>query len=130
MGQGATFRGSIDGGVTWLTDALGGGFPVAGYNGRVTLPGGDVTVSFGGRGELVAGDRFQVLPKRTLFWYETSSSAVNITPQILPDGQDNDRRLTGGSLAGYFQFRDAGIGAYREKLDTLASSLESRHHKQ
>lgn len=123
VGQGATFRVSIDGGATWLTDALGGGFPVAGYNGRVTLPGGDVTVSFGGRGELVAGDRFQVLPKRTLFWYETSSSAVNITPQILPDGQDNDHRLTGGSLAGYFQFRDAGIGAYREKLDTLASSL-------
>ena len=64
-----------------------------------------------------------MLPKRSLFWYETSSSKVNITPQIMPDGQDNGRRLTGGSLAGYFQFRDAGVGVYRGKLDTLASSL-------
>lgn len=123
VGQGATFRVSIDGGVTWLTDALGGEFPVAGYNGRVTLPGGTVSAFFGGSGELAVGDRFQVLPKRSLFWYETSSSKVNITPQIMPDGQDNGRRLTGGSLAGYFQFRDAGVGVYRGKLDTLASSL-------
>ncbi|MBP9943236.1 MAG: flagellar hook-associated protein FlgK, partial [Desulfomicrobium sp.] len=47
----------------------------------------------------------------------------NVTPQIMPNGEDNERRLTGGTLAGYFQFRDASAGGYIEKLDAFAKSL-------
>lgn len=120
----ARFRVSIDGGATWLTDENGViELPANAHDGRVTLPGGTVSVFFNGTGELAEGDVFQVLPKSSLFWYETTSSKLNITPQIMPNGQDSDRRLSGGSLAGYFQFRDAGVGAYREKLDAFSASL-------
>lgn len=48
---------------------------------------------------------------------------MNITPQILSNGEDNERRLTGGSLTGYFQFRDASVGGYIEKLNAFSTSL-------
>lgn len=120
----AKFRVSIDGGATWLRDENGViELSANAHDGRVTLPGGTVDVFFNGTGDLVEGDVFQVVPKSALYWYETTSSKLNITPQILSNGQDNDRRLSGGSLAGYFQFRDAGVGAYREKLDAFSAAL-------
>ncbi len=123
----AEFRVSVDGGATWVKDEAGNDtFTADEYSGRVLLPDGNLSVYFetgSGSNVLTAGDTFQVLPKKSLFWYETSVSKVNVTPQILANGQDNERRLTGGGLTGLFQFRDSAIGGYLEKLDAFAESL-------
>jgi flagellar hook-associated protein 1 FlgK len=120
------FSVSVDGGKTWMTNEAGvseftytgEAFLLPDGRGSLTFPDGDV-----GKDTLQAGDRFTVLPNKSLFWYETSSSKINITPQIMPNGEDNERRLTGGTLAGYFQFRDSSVGGYLEKLDAFAKSL-------
>lgn len=121
----ATFRVSVDGGRTWMKDASGATelFSVNDYDTRVSLPDGSLSIYFDGSGSLAAGDRFDILPKQGIFWYETTSSKLNVTPQILSNGQDNERRLTGGSLSGLVQFRDAGVGGYLEKLDAFSESL-------
>lgn len=120
----ATFRISVDGGKTWLKDENGLDTFAITKEG-ILLPDGKGTLSLseGTGGPLTTGDRFQVLPNKSLFWYETAASKVNITPQLLSNGQDNERRLTGGSLVGYFQFRDAGVGGYLEKLNAFSESL-------
>ena len=118
-----TFKVSVDGGKTWLKDENGEDTFAITKEGAL-LPDGKGTLSISdGGGPLTTGDRFQVLPNKSLFWYETSASKVNITPQLLSNGQDNERRLTGGSLVGYFQFRDAGVGGYLEKLNAFSESL-------
>jgi flagellar hook-associated protein 1 len=119
-----TFKVSVDGGKTWLKDENGVGVFTATSDG-VLLPDGKGILVFSPETDgdtLTAGDRFQVLPNKSVFWYETSSSKVNITPQILSNGEDNERRLTGGSLAGYFQFRDKRRRVSR-KIDAFAKSL-------
>lgn len=126
VSAGVLFRVSIDGGKTWLTDENGvSEFTFTGQ--PILLPDGRGTLMFptdtDGDDLLRAGDRFTVLPNKSLFWYETTSSKINITPQIMPNGEDNERRLTGGTLAGYFQFRDTSVGGYLEKLDAFAKSL-------
>jgi len=119
-----TFRISQDGGKTWLKDE-NGNTTFSGSAAGILLPDGKGTLSFtdGSGGPLTAGDRFEVLPNKSLFWYQTSSSKVNVTPQVLPNGSDNERRLIGGSLTGYFQFRDASVGNYLDKLDAFSASL-------
>ncbi|SFJ77872.1 flagellar hook-associated protein 1 FlgK [Desulfomicrobium apsheronum] len=120
------FSVSVDGGKTWMTNEAGGSeftytgeaFLLPDGKGTLTFPDGDV-----GMDTLQKDDRFQILPNKSLFWYETTSSRINITPQIMPNGEDNERRLTGGTLAGYFQFRDASVGSYIEKLDAFAKGL-------
>ena len=126
VSAGVDFRVSVDGGKTWLADENGvSEFTFTGQ--PFLLPDGKGTLMFpadtDGSDSLQAGDRFQVLPNKALFWYETTSSKVNVTPQIMPNGEDNERRLTGGTLAGYFQFRDASVGGYLEKLDAFSKSL-------
>ncbi len=120
----ATYRVSVDGGKTWLKDRNGVDTFTTSET-AILLPDGRGTLTFdpGSGNDLETGDRFQVLPQKALFWYENSSSKMNITPQILPNGEDNERRLTGGSLTGYFQFRDASVGGYIEKLDAFSASL-------
>ncbi|MBE1423799.1 flagellar hook-associated protein 1 FlgK [Desulfomicrobium macestii] len=121
---GLTFKVSVDGGKTWLKDENGVGVFTITDEG-VLLPDGKGSVLFSPKAgdTLTKGDRFQILPNKSVFWYETSASKINITPQVLSNGEDNERRLTGGSLAGYFQFRDSSIGGYLEKLDAFAKSL-------
>lgn len=120
----ATYRVSNDGGKTWLTDGNGVSLFTTSESGLLLPDGrGILTFAAGSGNPLAAGDTFHVLTQKTLFWYETATSKVNITPQILPNGEDNERRLTGGSLAGYFQFRDASAGGYIEMLDAFSSSL-------
>ncbi|NLY40682.1 MAG: flagellar hook-associated protein FlgK [Desulfovibrionales bacterium] len=125
----AQYKVSVDGGATWLKDDSGNDllFTTSGYDSRITLPGGETSIHFSDPSApgnvLASGDMFQVLPKSSLFWYENSSSKMNITPQIMPNGQDNERRLIGGSLTGLFQFRDDSVGGFGEKLDAFASSL-------
>ena len=119
-----TFKVSVDGGKTWLKDENGEDTFAITKEGALLPDGkGTLSISDGTGGPLTTEDRFQVLPNKSLFWYETSASKVNITPQLLSNGQDNERRLIGGSLAGYFQFRDAGVGGYLEKLNAFSESL-------
>ncbi|NCD25590.1 MAG: flagellar hook-associated protein FlgK [Deltaproteobacteria bacterium] len=120
----ATYKVSLDGGNTWLKDANGVSVFTTTEKGAL-LPDGKGSLAFdSGSGELLReGDRFQVLPQKSLFWYENSSTKMNITPQILANGEDNERRLTGGGLTGYFQFRDASVGGFIEKMNAFSSSL-------
>ncbi|PTN39086.1 flagellar hook-associated protein FlgK [Desulfonatronum sp. SC1] len=119
---GATYRVSLDGGVTWLKDDNGvqREFTTQLQTNKVTIEGLDIWFD---AGDLSAGDKFTIVPKSGLYWYENTSSKMNITPQIHFNGEDNRRRITGGSLTGYFNFRDDYIGNFREKLDTLASTM-------
>lgn len=118
------FNISIDGGKTWLKNEDGStkAFSANTKEYSLTIPNSDIDISFDA-GTVSAGDSFLILPKKSLFWYQTASSKVNITPQVMADGQDNDRRVVGGSLAGYVNFRDNSVGEYVEKLDALAKSL-------
>lgn len=123
---------SLDGGRTWVKDENGEDeFAANTYDNRITLPVDDIKLWFGEKDDptgttiqdLSANDEFVIVPKSGLYWYENTSSAMNITPQIFGSGQMNDRRVTGGSLAGYLNFRDHYAGKYREKLDATANSL-------
>lgn len=130
-GSAAMMRVSLDGGNTWLTDDDGNELQVAARpeDGKVTV--GDLEVWFGSEssstgtptGDLAVGDKFTIVPKKGLYWYQTTSSKMNITPQIYANGGDNESRLTGGSIAGYFQFRDQHVGRYEDKLDGFARAL-------
>ncbi len=126
----ATFRVSFDGGRTWQTDADGN---VALYaadaaSGSVTVDG--VEIWFGAAddgsaaasGALASGDTFTVMPKSGLYWYENTSSFMNVTP-LSSGGVDLSSRLTGGSITGLLTARDQYLGTYREELDALAASL-------
>ncbi|MFN2268229.1 MAG: flagellar hook-associated protein FlgK [Desulfonatronovibrio sp.] len=124
---------SLDGGRTWVKDENGEDeFEANTYDNRITLPVDGIKLWFGDKDNssedpankaLSENDEFNIVPKSGLYWYENTSSAMNITPQILGSGQMNDRRVTGGSLAGYLNFRDHYAGKYREKLDATATSL-------
>ncbi len=130
----ALMRVSIDGGKTWLTDENGNELhiPALNYGARVTLPNSDVQVWFGdpnnpssytGTNQLEVGDTFQIIPKHGLYWYKTTSSKVNITPMIMGNGQDNTRRLVGGTISGLFNFRDNYIGEIKEKFNEFTKEL-------
>ncbi len=128
VGAGSSFRVSLDGGRTWIKDENGQDqlFSADEYENRVTLPVDGLKIWFDGfsaGSELMPGDEFQIIPKSSLYWYENTSTAMNISPQIFSDGRMNDRRLTGGSLAGLITFKDHYAGKYREKLDATTKSL-------
>lgn len=139
---GAEYKISADGGRTWLKDENGNDtFTANDYDNRVKIPGSDVEVWFGASNDsgaaatsnLEAGDSFSLVPKKGLYWYKNTSSKVNVTPQKMPNGLDNERRITSGSLAGYFNFRDSNVGEYEEKLNAFAESLAwevNRQHSQ
>ncbi len=130
-GGAAQMRVSLDGGKTWLKNDDGTDYLVSARpeDGKITVR--NVKIWFGTTTDsgtaptssMVEGDTFTVVPKKGLYWYETTSSFENITPQISINGQDNTRRVVGGSLAGYFNFRDDYIGKYRDKLDAFSQSL-------
>ncbi len=108
----------------------------------MTLPNSDVQVWFGdpddpshytGLNQLQAGDTFHVIPKHGLYWYQTTSSKVNITPMVLGNGKDNSRRLMGGTIAGMFNFRDNYVGEIKEKFNEFTKELiweVNRNHSQ
>ncbi len=127
----ATFRVSLDGGVTWLKDEDGNELSFSAHDENSKVLAGGLHIWFGTASnsgntastQLSAGDRFTIVPKSGLYWYQNTSSAMNITPQIDFTGSDNGSRLTGGSLTGYFNFRDNYVGRYKEKLDAFAKSM-------
>lgn len=127
----AMLRVSLDGGETFLKDDDGNDLlvPARPADSKVTVRG--LTIWFGKEGDSLSapnnqmevGDKFVVVPKSGIYWYEDTNTAENITPQLTMSGLDNNRRLTGGSLAGYFNFRDDAVGRYKEKFDAFARSL-------
>ena len=127
-GGGATFRVSLDGGKTWLTDENGATKLFAAGPKDEAVDIGGVSIWFGSLSNgdlpegsaLASGDRFTVMPKTTLVWNSTAGGQVNVTPL---DGNTKAGRLSGGSLAGLFEAREAHLGGYREQLDAFAASL-------
>ena len=141
VNSGATFRLSLDGGKTWLcndnawrTDAQIAGLSPADLaeKGVTTFEVNDdskpiyvkeLEISFENSGALSSGDRFTIVPKSAIYWNSPTTGLLNVTPQTLPDGTQNPRRLTGGTMTAYFEFRDHLIGEYRDRLDTFTRSL-------
>ncbi len=126
----ATYKVSLDGGETWLTDDDGNTllFTASGADDKVTVDG--VSIWFGSStdssaaasGTLAVGDDFTVMAKSGVYWYETTSSKVNVTP-IDVTASDSNNRLSGGSLAGLLATRDQYVGGYLDELDALAEEL-------
>jgi flagellar hook-associated protein 1 FlgK len=137
----AQFRVSLDGGVTWVADEAGNErhYSARDYDGRVNVEGiqlwfGSATDSKGSpSGEFLEGDRYVLSPHQGLFWVENTSHSEEITPQLHFNGEENTRRLTGGSLTALLTFRDNYVGKYREKLDELSKNIiweSNRRHSQ
>lgn len=137
----ALFKVSLDGGRTWLQDEDGNTryYAARPYGAKVSV--GELSIWFGDPddssqtplNDLTAGDKFTIVPKKGLYWHNTTSSKENITPQILSNGEDDGRRLTGGKLAGYFNFRDEYAGQYQTKMDALSKAMiweVNRQHSQ
>lgn len=122
----ATFRVSLDGGKTWLSnpDGTPKTFTANGPGNEIKI--GDVSVWFGKKDDsgaapttdLTKGDKFIIRPKKNLFWYKNSATEEDVTPY-----EGNEKKLTGGSLAGLLKARDMHVARYGKKLDALAKSL-------
>jgi len=122
----AKFRVSLDGGETWLTNPDGSTkeFTADGPGNEIKI--GDVSVWFGKQGDssqpatsaLSKGDRLVIKPKKNLYWYKNSSTEEDVTPY-----GNNEKGLTGGSLAGLLKARDSHVEQYVKKIDALARSL-------
>jgi flagellar hook-associated protein 1 FlgK len=137
----AVFRVSVDGGNTWLKNADGTDkmYYARGEDNMVDV--GNIKVWFGKTSDsstepttaFTKGDRFTIVPKKALYWNQNTSTKENITPITSLTGVDDANRLTGGSLAGLFNFRDDYVGKYRENLDAIAETLVwelNRRHSQ
>lgn len=131
VGGGAAFQVSLDGGRTWLAndDGTTAVYQAEAAGSKVRV--GDLDIWFANVDDpetpaadnLNIGDTFTLVPKKALYWYTTAGTAENITPQQYGDGTDNTRRLTGGSLAGAFLFRDEELGQFQDTLDAFAKSM-------
>ena len=102
------FRVSLDGGRTWLknedgtelhAELEGSSDPSDPTKGTRAIKVKDLEISFTNSEDFSVGDRFEIIPKKGLYWVTPTREALNITPQTLADGSDNSRRVTGGKLA-------------------------------
>lgn len=122
----ATFRVSLDGGKTWLKnpDGTDKQFYARPESGKVEIEGIEVYFTPGSpANNMEVGDKFNIIPKSHLTWVTPTTKDLNISPQQFFDGTDNDRRLVGGKIAGYFSLRDHYVGNYKEKLNALAKGV-------
>lgn len=125
------FRVSLDGGRTWLTDENGSEIEFTAGTQADPVEVRGVKIWFGQQSDSslaptndpIVGDRFLVVPKSAVYWYQDTATSENISPQTFANGEDNTRRLTGGTLAGHLNFRDTYVGGYRDKLDAFAREL-------
>lgn len=118
----AQFRVSIDGGRSWLTDDSGQVrlFNANTEDGSVRV--GELDIWFDA-GNITKGDTFVISPKSDVYWVEPTVGPINISTQIFSNGVMNDRRITGGSLAGYLETRDYRLGEYRDRLNAFADAV-------
>ncbi|MBU1229164.1 MAG: flagellar hook-associated protein FlgK [Proteobacteria bacterium] len=137
----ATFRVSVDGGNTWLKNADGTEKQFYARPESNMVEVGNIKVYFGSSTDdsvvpstaFTKGDRFTIVPKKALYWNQNTSTKENISPVTSLTGMDDPNRLTGGKLAGLFNFKDDYVGKYRENLDAIAQSLIwelNRRHSQ
>lgn len=129
----ATYRVSLDGGNSWLKDENGNDklFTATDSNNMADVNG--LNIYFDGTGNFGAGDRYEIVPKSAVYWITPTTQPLNISPQLMGNGSENPRRLTGGSLAASLKVRDYDIGSYREQLDNFAKNLiwqVNREHSQ
>jgi flagellar hook-associated protein 1 FlgK len=119
---GATFKVSIDGGRTWLTDDNGQVkiFDAKTESGSQRV--GELDIWFDA-GDILTGDRFVITPKTAVYWVSPTAGPINVSTQIYSDGTDNKDRIVGGSLGGLLEFRDYQLGEYRNRLKALTKSL-------
>ena len=119
---------SVDGGRSWLDETKNYTQDDLKNSSKIELPYSDVTFSLENNNtatidDLVQGDRFNVMPKTGLYWQKSTGSEVNVTPMRMENGEDNPRRIVGGSLAAEFNFRDDFAGEIRDRMDEFAESL-------
>ncbi|MBR6001119.1 MAG: flagellar hook-associated protein FlgK, partial [Oxalobacter sp.] len=118
------FKVSLDGGLTWLENEYtitNSNFATTGVTDPVLVK--DLMISFSSDTDFEAGDRFEIVPKKGLYWNEPTRGAENVTPQIYVNGTDNINRVTGGKITAYFAVRDDCCGRYLDELDALARSV-------
>lgn len=125
-GGAATFKVSLDNGKTWLSNSDGSTkvFTADGPDNKIKV--GNISIWFGKSSDsalpattdLTKGDRFEVKPKHNLYWYKTSSTFEDVTPDA-----GNEKALTGGSIAGLLKARDQFVAKYGKTLDAFAHSL-------
>lgn len=123
IGDGVTsFRVSIDGGKSWLTDDNGQVkiFKANEESGSQRV--GELDIWFDA-GDILPGDRFIISPKQDVYWVSPTAGPINVSTQIYSDGADNKDRIVGGSLGGLLEFRDYRLGEYRDRLKALTQSM-------
>ncbi|OIO05086.1 MAG: flagellar hook-associated protein FlgK [Desulfovibrionaceae bacterium CG1_02_65_16] len=127
----ALLRVSVDGGKTWLTDKNGNELHYAARTEDTAANVGELSIWFGSdsdsnaspSGTLAVGDKFTITPMKALYWNENTSTKENITPFTTASGTQDTSRLTGGTLSALCSYKNDYIGAYQEKLDSIANSL-------
>lgn len=127
----ALFRVSVDGGKTWLKDSDGNELHVAARDQKTAAAVGELSIWFGTTTDnetapttsLSVGDKFTIVPTRALYWNENTSTKENITPYTYASGVMDSSRLTGGTLSALCSYKSDYLGAYREKLDAIASTV-------
>jgi len=143
------FRVSLDGGKTWLKDDDGKDllYEIPANDPRtpnetMIIQVKNLKISFedkdNGNINFNAGDRFVITPKSGVYFVAPTKGSTeglprwenypytgpqNITPQTYFDGTENELRITGGSLAAYFNIRDNICGGYLDRLDAVAHSM-------
>lgn len=129
----AQYRVSLDGGNTWLTDENGQEriFTATDSDNMANVDGLDIY--FDGTGDFSVGDRYEIVPKSSVYWITPTTKPMNIAPQLLNNSTENTSRLSGGSLAANLYVRDYDIGNYRAQLNNFAKNLiwqVNREHSQ
>ncbi len=119
----AQYKVSLDGGNSWLKDENGNDRLFTATNSSNVADVEGLGIYFDGTTALSVGDRFEICPKSAVYWVTPTTEKMNISPQLMGNGTENDRRMTGGSLAGYLYVRDYDIGNYRDQLDHFAQSV-------
>ncbi len=122
------FRVSLDGGKTWLRDDNGQElrYDITDNDGDGKVDPVQVknlTISFTDTQNFHAGDCFDIVPKRALYWIEPTRGPENITPQQYLNGTENTDRVTGGKLASYFNIRDDNCNRYLDEVNATAEAL-------
>ena len=142
------FRVSLDGGKTWLKNDDGSDllYEIPANDPRtpnetMAIQVKNLKVSFedtNGNVNFNAGDRFVITPKSGVYFVAPTKGSIeglpknasypytgpyNITPQTYFDGTENGLRITGGSLAAYFNIRDNICGDYLDRLDAVTHSM-------
>lgn len=120
----AKFRVSLDGGKTWVSDENGDTILFDARTSEYAANVAGLDIYFNpGTSQLKAGDTFVITPKSGVYWVSPTGDSMNISPQKFPNGLENDRRISGGTLAGLLNFRDYQLGHYQERLDNLSESI-------